>query len=73
MNMEYWWNDTDEGKPVHSEKTCPIAILFTTNLTWAGLELHLGLCTKRPVNNCLSPNMAVNWLVKIFHPMRNKF
>jgi hypothetical protein len=46
------------------EKTCPSATLFTKNLTWAGLELHLGLCTEKPVNNCLSPNMAVSWLVK---------
>ena len=46
------------------KKTCPIATLFTTNLTWVGPELHLGLCNKRPVNNCLSPNMGVSWLDK---------
>ena len=63
--MEHWWNDTDKGKTsALRKKTCPIATLFTTNLTWAGLELHLGLCTERLVNNCLSPNMAVSSLVK---------
>ena len=29
-----WWNDNDSGKP----KTCSSAILFTTKLTWTGLD-----------------------------------
>lgn len=29
-----WWNDIDSGKP----KNCPSSILFTTKLTWTGLD-----------------------------------
>jgi hypothetical protein len=28
-----WWNEDWQGKPKYSEKTCPSATLFTTNLT----------------------------------------
>jgi hypothetical protein len=29
-----WWNEDWQGKPKNSEKTCPSAILSTTNPTW---------------------------------------
>jgi hypothetical protein len=29
-----WWNENWQGKPKYSEKTCPSAILSTTNPTW---------------------------------------
>jgi hypothetical protein len=29
-----WWNEDWQGKPKYSEKTCPSAILSTTNPTW---------------------------------------
>jgi hypothetical protein len=58
MNMEHQWNVLTKENKCTQNKTCPSAILFTTNLTWAGLEMHLGLWIERPVNNFLSLNMA---------------
>jgi hypothetical protein len=32
--IEHQWNEIDRGKPKTRRKTCPIATLSTTNLTW---------------------------------------
>jgi len=37
--------------------TCPCVTLYTTNPTWTGLELKLGLCGKRLESNQLSDGM----------------
>ena len=50
--MEQWRNGMGEQK--YSEKTCPTATLFTTNPTWTGMGLHLGLHSERPASNRLS-------------------
>jgi hypothetical protein len=34
------------------------ATLFTTKPTWTELGVKLGLCSERPVTNCLSHGMA---------------
>jgi hypothetical protein len=46
MSIEQWWNNSDMGKLKYWETkmTCPSAILPTTNLTWSGLGLNVGLC-----------------------------
>jgi hypothetical protein len=44
--MRYW------------EKSCPSATLFTTNPTWAALELKPGLHSEKPVTNNLSYGIA---------------
>jgi hypothetical protein len=45
MRIKHWWNDTDKGnlKYWETSMTYPIAILCTTNCTWSGLVLNLGL------------------------------
>jgi hypothetical protein len=35
-------------------ETCHSVTLFTTNTTWTGLVVNLGLCSERPENNYLS-------------------
>jgi hypothetical protein len=35
-------------------ETCHSVALFTTNTTWTGLVVNLGLCSERPENNHLS-------------------
>jgi hypothetical protein len=32
-DVEFWWNEDWQGKPKCWEKTCPSAILSTTNST----------------------------------------
>jgi len=43
------WGDSDRTTNILWEKVCPRATLWTTNLTWTGLVLNLGLCSGRPV------------------------
>jgi hypothetical protein len=50
----HWWNDTGET-PSARRKTCPSAILSTTNPTWAALGFIPGLHGERLVTNSLSP------------------
>jgi hypothetical protein len=42
MNMGYWWNITDRGKPKYSEKTLSLATLLITNPTWNDLGSNQG-------------------------------
>jgi hypothetical protein len=37
-----WWDEEWQGKPKYSEKTCPSAILSTTNPTWLDPGLNPG-------------------------------
>jgi len=46
-----------EQKYPEKTKAWPNATLFTTNPTWTGLGLNLGLCRKRPAAICLSHGM----------------
>jgi len=45
MRIKHWWNDTDKGnmKYWQTNTTCPIATLRSTNFTWSGLGLNIGL------------------------------
>jgi len=43
MHTEHWWNDTGREKPNGSIKPHHSDTLSTTEPTWAGLELNLGL------------------------------
>lgn len=46
-------------------KTCPKATLFAINPIWADLGLNLGLCSHRPVTNCLRQHSQAKskWIV----------
>jgi len=54
MNMEYWQNDTDRGRP----KYFPSATLSTTNPTWTDLGVNPGLRVEMLATNRLSYGMA---------------
>jgi hypothetical protein len=47
------WNEDWQGKPKHSEKTCPSATLSTTNPTWPDPGLNSGLRGGKPETNRL--------------------
>jgi hypothetical protein len=49
-----WWNENWQGKPKYSEKTCPSAILSTTNPTWPDLSWNPGHRCGKPATNRLS-------------------
>jgi hypothetical protein len=55
-----WWNEDWQGKPKHSEKTCPSATLPTTNPTGVYQDLNPGLCDGKPATNCLSYGAATS-------------
>jgi hypothetical protein len=42
--MKQRWNDTDRENRRTRRKTCPSAILFTTNLTWTGVGGNSPCC-----------------------------
>jgi hypothetical protein len=52
------WNEDWQGKPKYSEKTCPSAILSTTNPTWPDLESNPGRRGGKPATNRLSYRTA---------------
>jgi hypothetical protein len=54
INMGYWWNITDRGKPNYSEKTLSPATLPTTNLTWTVLGSKPGFRGEGQANNRLN-------------------
>jgi hypothetical protein len=58
-STQHWWNDTDGGKPMYSEKTCPTATLSTTNVTWTNLKSNLGLRGEKSVTNPLQNKSAL--------------
>jgi len=43
MRTEHWWNDTDKEEPNVRIKPRHSDTLSTTDPTWTGLELNLGL------------------------------
>jgi hypothetical protein len=49
-----WWNEDWQGKPNYSEKTCPSAILSTTNSTWLDPVLNPGRRGGKPATNRLN-------------------
>jgi hypothetical protein len=55
-----WWNENWQGKPKHSEKTCPNATLFTTNPAWPDPGSNPGRRGGKPATNRLSCGMAQN-------------
>jgi len=57
--MEHWWNDTDRESQGIGRKTCSIATLSTTNLTWTDLGSKPVLHAERPVTYCLCHGMAL--------------
>ena len=57
--MEQLWNDSVRAKSNYSQKTCPSAILFTTNPTWTGLGADSCLSSEKAVTNLVSHNMAL--------------
>jgi hypothetical protein len=52
-----WWNDW-QGKPRYSEKTCPRAVLFTTNPTWRDAGSNQGHHGGKQAINRLAYSMA---------------
>jgi hypothetical protein len=54
-----WWNEDWQGKSKYSEKTCPIATLATTNLTWPDPGLNPGRRGGKPATNRLSYGAAM--------------
>jgi len=67
----YIWNNTDRGKIGSTQKkTCPSGTLHTTDTTWTGLCLSLGLWIERPVTNHQSHSVASAvtdmWMVPVF-------
>jgi hypothetical protein len=61
-----WWNEDWQGKPKYSEKTCPSAILSTTNPTWRGLGLNPGRRGGKPATNRLSYGAVVHVSITTF-------
>jgi hypothetical protein len=53
------WNEDWQGKPKYSEKTCPSAILSTTNPTWRDPCANTGRRGGKPVTNRLSYGAAL--------------
>jgi hypothetical protein len=49
-----WWDEDWQGKPKYSEKTCPSAILSTTNSTWSDPGSNPGRRGGKPATNRLS-------------------
>jgi len=41
MKMEHWWNDTDQGKPVHSGKNLSQCYFIhqKSHMGWPGIAL----------------------------------
>jgi hypothetical protein len=58
--MEHQWNEIDRGKPTTRRKTCPSAILSTTNPTWTDPGSNPGLRSGRQVTNRLSHGTALS-------------
>jgi hypothetical protein len=56
-----WWNENWQGKPKHSEKTCPSATLSTTNPTWPDLGSNPGRCGGKLATNRLSYGTASHY------------
>jgi hypothetical protein len=54
-----WLNENWQGKPKYFEKTCPSAILSTTNPTWSDLRSNLGHRGGKPATNRLIPYLTV--------------
>jgi hypothetical protein len=52
------WNESSQGKPKYSEKTCPSATLSTTNPTWPELISNPGRRGGKPATNRLSYGAA---------------
>jgi hypothetical protein len=67
-----WWNKDWQGKPEYSEKTCPSAILSTTNPTWPDPGLNPGRRGGKPATNRLSYVAANVWLSKSYESNRNR-
>jgi hypothetical protein len=60
-----WWNEDWQGKLKYSEKTCPNAILSTTNPTWLDPSSNAGHRGGKPATNLLSYGAArwnVTWM-----------
>jgi hypothetical protein len=58
-----WWNQDCQGKLKYLEKTCPRAILFTTNSTWPDLGLNPSRHGGKLATNHLSYGTAL--IIKI--------
>jgi hypothetical protein len=57
--MEHWWNDYGKEKLKCSEKNQPHCYFFTTNPTWAALELNSGPCVEKLVANHMMYGMVL--------------
>jgi hypothetical protein len=61
-----WWNGDWQGKPKYSEKTCPSAIVSTTNPTWPDPGANSGRCGGKPATNRLSYDAALRTVFLVF-------
>ena len=63
MNMGHRRNYSEKRNWSTQSKACPIATLFTTNLTLTGLDCNLGRRGDRPLNNvCAMPRPIEDWI-----------
>lgn len=62
--MEHWYNNNQhENIEIFWENPAPVPLFPSTiNPTWATLKLNVGLCSEKPVINCLSSPLKVNKL-----------
>jgi hypothetical protein len=71
-----WWNEDWQGKTKYSKKTCPSAILSTTNPTWPDPCANTGRRGGKPATNRLSYG-AANWYLPsscytfVSHPLHS--
>ena len=66
MSTEHWRNLTDRGNRSTGRKTCPSAILSTTNITWTDMGSNTGPCCDRPRANRRSHGTA-SWIIRIIY------
>ena len=58
MNMELWWNFTQQGKPKLSERNLPLRTSFTTHLTWNTSGSFPGIRNKKLASDRLFQSKA---------------
>jgi hypothetical protein len=69
INVGHWLNDTDRRNRGIVRETCPIANVFTKDLTWTDLASNQRLCGERPAT--LKTRITLN-CIKIQSVPRSK-
>jgi hypothetical protein len=61
MNMEHWWDDSEWEKPNYKDKgmSQSHSVQHKSQMDWwNGLVLQCGLCSEKPVSECLTYGMT---------------